>query len=173
MKWNRKLKIPVSRRYAKLHEPRGTLLYRTLKLCIACHASSHPESQHYLHASDWFFQVAQEVRRLDNQEIQANKVIGKKVLVKHMYGIIKDLKNLKNPATPETSLHFYRLMEAALSLETQDEFNKACWQPFLSATSRWIQALDSQNCHECYVEGNKIVCQVGRGKGKIMLLIVP
>jgi hypothetical protein len=171
--WNPKLKIPVRRKYATLHKPRGQLLYRTVNLCTACYASLHPETQHYLSGSDWFRQVAQEVRTLDNQEIQANEVIGKKVLVKHMYEIIKDLKNLKNPATPDTSLHFYRLMEVALSLENQDEFNETYWKPFLSAVSGWIQALDEPNCHECYVEGNKIVCQVGRGKWKRTLLIVP
>jgi hypothetical protein len=171
--WNPKLKIPISRKYARLHEPRGKLLYRTLNLCIACYDSLHPKTQYYPNDSDWFRQVAQEVRTLDNQEIQANIAIGKKDLVKHMYGIIKDLKNLKNPATPDTSLHFYRLMEVALSLENQDEFHKTYWKPFLSAVSGWIQALDGPNCHECYVEGNKIVCRVGQGKGKRTLLIVP
>jgi hypothetical protein len=39
----------------------------------------------------------QEVRKLDNQEIQANEAIGKKLFVKHLYEIIKDLKYLENP----------------------------------------------------------------------------
>jgi hypothetical protein len=115
----------------------------------------------------------QEARNIDNQEIQANEAIGKKPFVQNLYQIIKTLKNLENPATPSTSLHFYRLMEVALSLEKQDQFNEDYWKPFLRALSGWIQAVDSPNCHECYVDGDKIVCQIGQGKAKRTLLVLP
>ncbi len=172
-KWNRQLKIPFFRKYAKLLEPRGDLFFRTLELCISSHDSSHPDTQHYRNASDWYLQLMQEARNLDNQEIQANEAIGKKSFVQHQYQIIKALKNLENPATPSTSLHFYRLMEVALSVEKQDQFNDNYWKPFLSAFSGWIQAVDGPNCHECYVDGGKIVCQMGQGRGKRTLLVVP
>lgn len=64
-------------------------------------------------------------------------------------------------------------MEVALSLEKQDQFNNDYWKPFLSALSGWIQAIDSPDCHECYVDGDRIVCQMGRGKGKMTLLRLP
>ena len=172
-KWNRQLKIPVKRKYAKLLEPRGKLFFRTLELCISCHDSSHPDTQHYRNASDWYLQLMQEARNIDNQEIQKNEAIGKKPFVQHLYQIIKVLKEQKNPATPSTSLHFYRLMQVALSLEKQDQFNDNYWKPFLSAFSEWIRAIDGPNCHECYVDGDKIVCQWGRGRGTRTLLVLP
>ena len=172
-KWKPKLKIPVKRKYAKLLEPRGKLFFRTLELCISGHNSSHPDSQHYRNASDWYLQLMQEARNIDNQEIQANEAIGKKPFVQNLYQIIKTLKSLENPATPSTSLHFYRLMEVAMSLEKQNQFNNLYWKPFLSALSGWIQAVDSPSCHECYVDGDKIVCQVGQGRGKRTILVLP
>jgi hypothetical protein len=105
-KWNPKLKIPVKRKYVKLLEPRGELFFRTLELCISCYDSSHHYTQHYRNESDWYLQLMQEVRKLDNQEIQKNEVIGKKAFVQHLYQIIGTLKKLENPATPSTSLHF-------------------------------------------------------------------
>lgn len=172
-KWNHKLKIPVNRKYAMLLKPRGELFFRALELCMAGYNSSHLDSKDYHNASDWYLQLMQETRNLDNQEIQANEASGKKPFVQDLYQIIKTLKNQKNPATPSTSLHFYRLMEVALSLEKQDQFNNDYWKPFLSALSGWIQAIDSPDCHECYVDGDRIVCQMGRGKGKMTLLRLP
>ena len=53
-KWNPKLKIPLQRKQAKLYEPWGKLLFRGLELCGRSYSVTHPESQRYLHAADWY-----------------------------------------------------------------------------------------------------------------------
>lgn len=168
-KWHSKLKIPLKRNQAKLYEPWGELLYRTLELCDRCYDSTQP----YLHAADWYLQLSQEAKWLGYRAILANAASGKTQAVKERYAIVADLKALINPVNPETSPHFHRLVEAALRLEHQDEFNDRYWKPFLQACSRWTQLTDSPQCQETLIEGNKIRQRCGQGKGKITLLSLP
>jgi hypothetical protein len=169
-KWNPHYKIPVSRKLANLYEPWGELMFRVLELCIQCHKTSHPASQYYRHPSDWFFQLVMENRGSGLCAAIANQPVGKTSLIKDKYWSIKELKALRNPGNPEIWTHSYRLEEVSLELEKQDEFNSYYWQPYLSAFSKWIQALDTKACQETFVQGNKIVRRTGRGKGTVTML---
>lgn len=164
-KWYPKLKIPLKRKLAKLYEPWGELLYRALELCDRCYNSSQP----YLHAADWYLQIVREAQGLGYKAIFINEASGKTQAVKERYAIIADLKALMNPVNLETSPHFHRLVEAALRLEHQDEFNDRHWKPFLQACSRWTQLTDSPQCQETFIEGSKIRQRCGQGKWKITL----
>jgi hypothetical protein len=168
-KWNSKLKLPLKRKQATLYEPRGELLFRALELCERLHNVAHPESRRYLHAADWYLHLIQEAKRLGNNAIIQNRGSGKTQSVKERYTIIRNLKDLTNPANPQTSIHFHRLIEVALSLEHQDQFNDHYWKPFLHACSQWTQLTDSRACQETFIEDHKIMQRCGRGKRKITL----
>jgi hypothetical protein len=172
-KWNPKLKIPLKRKLAKLYEPWAELLYRTLELCERLHNVPHLENRYYAHAADWYLHLMLEAKRIGNNAIVNNQELGKTPTVKERYSIIGSLKDLTNPANPTTSPHFHRLLEVALSLEPQDEFNDCYWKPFLHACSQWTQATDSPTCQETFIEGNKIVQRCGQGKGKITIFSLP
>jgi len=169
-KWNPYFKIPIPRKLSKLYEPWGELMFRALELCIQCHKASHPASQYYRNPSDWYLQLMMEAKGHELCDILAGQLPGKTNFIKDRYWIIKELKALRNPANPETSPHFYWLMEVSLELEKQDQFNSDYWQPYLSACSQWIQALDKKACQETFVQGNKIVRRTGRGKGTMTML---
>ena len=172
-KWNPKLKLPLKRKQATLYEPWGELLFRALELCECLYNVAHPESQRYLHAADWYLHLIQEAKRIGHCAIIANQAAGKTQAVKERYAIISDLKNLTNPANPQTSVHFHRLIEVALSLEHQDEFNDRYWKPFLRACSQWTQLTDSRSCQETLIEGHKIMRRCGQGRGKITVFALP
>ena len=172
-KWNPKLKIPRKGRQANLYEPWGELLFRTLELCERLYNVAHPESQRYLNAADWYLHLIQEAKRIGNCEIIHNQASGKTQAIKERYAIISNLKDLKNPANPQTSSHFHRLIEVALSLEHQDKFNDRYWKPFLRACSQWTQFTDSRSCQEIFIEDNKIMQRCGQGRGKIKLFSSP
>jgi hypothetical protein len=172
-KWNPCLKIPVPEDKAELYEPWGELMFRALELCIQCHKASHPASQYYRNPSDWYLQLIIEARAHDLCAVIANQSPGKKRFITDRYWIIKELKALRNPANPKTSPHFYRLMEASLELEKQDEFNSNYWRPYLSACSKWIQSLEKKTCQETFVQKNKIVRRTGRGRGTLTMLSFP
>lgn len=172
-KWNRQLKFPVLPKWADSYEPWGELMFRELELCIRCHEASKSARQFYRNPSDWYLQLILETKGDDVCDTIANKITGKKALVKDNYSIIRTLKELKNPANPETAPHFHRLMEAALELEKQDSFYKDYWKPYLKAYSGWIQVLDSKNFAESFVKGNKIFQRVGKGKATEVILSFP
>ena len=168
-KWNPKLKLPIKRRQATLYEPWGELLFRTLELCERLYNVAHPESQRYLHAADWYLHLIQEAKRMGHCAIIHNRASGKTQSVKERYAIIRDLKASTNPANPQTSVHFHRLIEAALRLEHQNQFNSRYWKPFLRACSQWTQLTNSRSWQETFIESNKIMQRCGRGKRKITL----
>lgn len=172
-KWHPKLKIPLKRNQENLYEPRGELLYQALELCDRCYDPTQSHSQPYRNAADWYLHLVQEAQGLGCRAILANAAMGKTPSVKERYEIVSDLKALTNPANPERSPHFYRLIQAALQLEPQDEFYDRYWQSFLRACSRWTQLTGSSHCQETFIEGNKIRQRCGRGKGKITLFSLP
>ncbi len=172
-KWNPQLKFPVPRKLADLYEPWGELMFRQLELCIRCHEASHPTSQGYRNPSDWYLQLIIETKGDDLCDVIANEEIGKKSLIKDKYSIMKAIKDERNPANPETSPHFYRLMEAALELEKEDSFYKDYWKPYLEACSKWIRALDDKTSQVSFVKGNKILRRHGQGRATVTILSFP
>jgi hypothetical protein len=172
-KWNPQLKFPVPRKLADLYEPWGELMFRQLELCIRCHEASQPTRQFYRNPSDWYLQLIIETKGDDVCDIIANKAIGKKPFIKDKYSIIKELKEYRNPANPETWPHFHRLMKAALALQKQDSFYKDYWRPYLKACSQWIQKVDSKTYTQSFVKGNKIFQRLGKGKVTRMILGFP
>ena len=168
-KWAPKLKLPLKRKQATLYEPWGELLFRALELCERLYNVAYPESQRYLHAADWYLHLIQEAKRLGNQAIIANRATGKTQSVRERRTITSTLKASKNPANPQASVHFYRLIKVALRLKHQDQFNDRYWEPFLRACSQWTQLTDSLSCQETFIEGNRIVQRCGKGRGKITL----
>ena len=172
-KWNSKLKIPLKLKQAKLYKPWGELLFRTLELSERLHKVDHPATQHYVDAADWYLHLMLETKRISNDVIIDNEAGGKTPFVQERYSIIGSLKAQRNPVNPQTSPHFYRLVEVALTLEPQDEFNNRYWKPFLRACSQWTEMTASRLCQETFSEGNKIMQRCGRGRGKIMFFSLP
>lgn len=168
-KWNPRLKVPTTRRSASLFEPWAELLFRQLELCEACYSALPQGNTHYQHAADWYGQTIQEAKRLEAMIILANEGGGKTPIVKERYAIIAAFKDLKNPVNLSTSPHLHYLIETALKLERCDRFHQRYWKPFLRACSQWTQATDKKTCQEVLVEGDRIVCQSGRGKAKLTL----
>lgn len=170
-RWNSKLKIPVSPKLAKLHEPGSELLYQLVQLCITCFDSKHPLSQHYQHAADWFLNIIQEAKELDTKITIANKAQGKAPIIKEMREIVAQLRDGKNPVIQTTSPHYYRLIEVGLSLNEPYKSNKSYWQAFLSSCCKRIQAIEKPTCQETFVKNNKLVHRApGPGRGTHMII---
>ncbi|WP_414754242.1 hypothetical protein [Anabaena sp. CCY 9910] len=164
--WNSDLIIPTSTELAQLYEPWAELLNQVLKLCTICFDSQNYLSQHYLHAADWFLKIIHEAKQIDTEIIMENEASGKNSIIKEKRKIIADFRCLKNPLIQETSPHFHKLIEVALLLEKNDEFEKNYWKPFLSASCKYIQAMERKTSQESFVVDDKIVYRVPRqGKG--------
>ncbi|MEA5569147.1 hypothetical protein [Anabaena sp. UHCC 0399] len=170
-RWNPQLKIPISRRLAKLHEPGTNLLNQLLQLCISCFDSKHHLSQHYQHAADWFLHIIQEAQKLDTKIIIANTAKGKAPIIKEMRDIVAELKYGKNPVTETTSPHFHKLIEVGLSLNQPYSSNKSDWKAFLKSCCQYIQATEKPTCQETFVKDNKIVRRApGPGRRTYLLI---
>lgn len=168
-KWNPRLKVPIVRTLAALFEPWAELLFRKLELCEACYDALPSANIRYHHAAHWYGQIIQEAKRLEATIILANEEGGKTPIVKERYAIIAAFKDLQNPVSLSTSPHLHYLIETALKLERCDRFHQQYWKPFLRACSRWTQATDKKTCQEISVEGDRIVCQSGQGRAKLVL----
>lgn len=169
--WNPKLKIPISRQIAKLYEPWGELFYQVLRLCIVCFDNKHQLSQRYVDPANWFLNIIREAKKIDTKIIIENEASGKNSIIEEKRDIIARLRDGQNPATEQTSPHYYRLIEVALSLQNSDDFNKNYWKPFMSACCKHIQAMEKRTCQETFVENNKILYRApGSGKGTYTLM---
>ncbi|WP_416666319.1 hypothetical protein [Egbenema bharatensis] len=168
-KWNPRLKVPIVRTLVALFEPWAELLFRQLELCEACYDALPSVNTRYHHAAHWYGQIIQEAKRLEAKIILDNEGGGKTPIVKERYAIIAAFKDLQNPVSLSTSPHLHCLIETALRLERCDRFHQQYWKPFLSACSRWTQATDQKTCQEIYIEGDRIVCQSGQGRAKLVL----
>lgn len=172
-KWLPDLKIPANRKYTNLLEPWGELKFRTLELALAWHTLPAAPTYRYRNAADCYLHVMQEAEQIDTEEILSNEPDGKTPFIKGRYAIIAQLKSEANPANPKQSPHFYNLMDASLQLENRDDFYTKYWRPFLHACSRWTQALDKRECQEVYLENDRIVSRLGKGKGKRTIIRIP
>lgn len=169
-KWNPKLRIPIPAKVSRLYESWGELLYRCLELCVVCFNSGHLLSKKYPHAADWFLNVIQEAKNISTSIVVRNEPIGKVPIIEERRRITAQLRDLRNPANPQTSPHYYRLNEVAFFLEKDDVFNKTYWQPLLSAACKWTQAIEKPTYQETFVKGNRIYYRAGRGRGTLTLL---
>lgn len=175
-KWHPQLKIPLKPKLANLYAPRGEMFYRGLELCIACHASSHPNSQIYKHAAYWYENIIREAKHLSIKTIIANRADGKTHGVRERYDIMKAFKESENPVNPISSPCLHQLIEVALWLETSkdfitsNDFNQNYWQPFLRACSQSTQATEKPTCRSTHIVGDRIVERVGQGRGVMTVL---
>ncbi|MEH1931549.1 hypothetical protein [Nostoc sp.] len=171
--WNPKLKIPVSRKLAKLYEPGSNQLYHLLQLCITCFDSKHHLSQHYQHAAGWFLNIIQESKKLDNQITIENEHKGKAPIIKEMREIVAQMRDGKNPVNGKISPHYYRLIEVGLSLNKPWSTNKSYWEAFISSSCQRIQAIEKPTCQETFVKDNKLVRRApGPGRRTHMIISI-
>jgi hypothetical protein len=171
--WNPKLKIPVSRKLAKLYEPGSNQIYHLLQLCITCFDTKHPLSKDYQHAADWFLNITQEAKKLDNQITIANEAKGKAPIIDEMREIVAQMRDGKNPVNEITSPHYYRLIEVGLSLNKPWSSKKSYWEAFISSSCQRIQAIEKPTCQETFVKNNKLVRRVpGPGRRTHMIIAI-
>lgn len=165
-KWLSRLKIPCDKKIADFYEPVGEWLYRTLELCIQCHALA-PST--YVNAAAWFSAITSEAKtsvalRFINQDSEGSI----QEIKDECYKISNTLRKGSNPYDPEQDRHTHALIEASLTLsERSDRFRKDYWKPFLSSHARSNSQLKAGGGGVLSREGEKIWFSSGRGRGKI------
>ncbi|HEY9601248.1 MAG TPA: hypothetical protein V6C85_06525 [Allocoleopsis sp.] len=173
-KWLSKHKIPTRRGYTKLYEPRGELLYRILELCLQLHSSKW--GGNYRNAFDWFHQYLEfersgEIELVLKSDSDSKKGWKRSYQKAHRACLIS-LRDGVNPYHKIEEPHIYRLMEAALPLaEQSDIFEANFWKPFLRAYTAWIRSHDGDDWASCWVDGDKLRIQDGKGQNNYITLL--
>ncbi len=170
-KWIKKHKIPITPQYAKKYEPKGTYLFRLLKLCIELHWISHWGKANYNDAGHWFASLVEvergsEIDYVINSNV-TNIHISKNDMKEVHRSILKSLSESepKNPFDFEVMPHHYRLMQAAIEAQNLDIFVDQYWTPFLKAYRAWVRSLDDPYWGAMFIENDKVKVRAGKRKG--------
>ncbi len=150
-------------------------MHRILELCLQVHSSKW--GMHYLNAFDWLGQYIELERSREIELVlkgDSNRQKGWKRSYQRAHrDCLKSLRQGVNPYHPIEEPHIYRLMEAALPLAKQsDTFEANFWKPFLTAYTAWVRSHDGDDWASCWVDGDKLKLQEGKGQNNCLTLLL-